>query len=318
MAFSLATYNTQDLLSPVPVTGLEPSPMIVAAHEAKLRATADILQRLDADIVCLQEVESRELIDRVLTHLPPGFRPYPTVLVGQVRDRRGLRLAILSRFPLVGDPRSHGPAESPDGFRLPMTEAGAVASEVHHFRRGLLEAVFDVPGQGAARVYCVHLKSNYPMFHQPPKDQGDYGEGLVRAALVRMAEAIRLRRLVDEAMARDPSTGVIVAGDFNETEGSIVLRVVAGDRPEGLKRGWGAGALHHASMLVPAEQRWSNLFRGRRELLDHILVSDAMRARLRDARLYNDALYPAREALGEAASLAPDSDHAPFVVDFNT
>lgn len=318
MSFTLATYNTQDLLELVPPEGQTLAPAMVGAHQAKLRAAADILTRLDADIVCLQEVESRELIDRVLAHLPPGFRPYGTTLVGQVRDRRGLRLAILSRFPVIGDPRSHGPAESPDGFRLPVTEAAAPPGEVHHFRRGLLESVFDVPGRGALRVFCVHLKSNYPVFHQPPKDQGDYGEGLVRAAMVRMAEAIRLRRLVDEALLKEPETGVVVAGDFNETEGSIVLRVVAGDRPEGLKRGWAAGALHHASMLVPADQRWSSMFRGRKELLDHILLSDKLRARLCDARLYNDALYPARETLGEAASLAPDSDHAPFVVEFHS
>lgn len=319
MPFTIASFNARDLVPPAPAPAGAGGPSaeeLEAAHQARLRSVARTLTRLDADVVCLQEVNSEDIVRKVLGLLPPDCASYREVIVGRCLDKRGLRLAILSRFELDGPVRHHDASEEPRGFGLPAPEAGLPVTGPFHFRRGMLEATVRVPGIGPLTVMSVHLKSNYPVHLSPPRTQGDHGEGLIRAAMVRMAEALRIRRIADERLVANPDALLAVGGDFNEVDTALVHRIISGDRPEEIRLSLAGGTLYPCSAAVPSGQRYSNLYRGRRELLDHILVSEALHARFAEATILNDALYEPEEALGTRAVLCPDSDHAPVLARF--
>lgn len=313
MPFSLATFNVADLLDE---SATAASAETVFTLEDKLKSVARVLQRLDADVLCLQEVGSERILTRCLAKMPPDFRPYAHVLVGPGQDLRGIRLAILSRFPMVGKLYHHDIREEPEGFRLPSPSGGRNLDEVLQFRRGMLEAAFEIPGIGPIRVFCVHFKSNFPVLPSPPRTQGDLAEGWVRAGLYRLAEALQTRKLVDVRLKEDPDQMLAVAGDFNEADRSLVHRVVLGDRPDGLLNRLETGALIPCSASIAEESRWSNMYRGKKDLLDHILISEGLHTRFTEARLFNETYYAPPDVFGWQPAIGPDSDHAPMLASF--
>jgi predicted extracellular nuclease len=67
---------------------------------------------------------------------------------------------------------------------------------------------------------------------------------------------------------------------------------------------------------VPADRRWSVLHHGRRQMLDHILASQALHGRFRSIEVHNEALSD--ELIGYARHMcASASAHAPVVAEFD-
>lgn len=163
---------------------------------------ADALLQLDADVVCLQEVENRFALEEfVRAYLPDSG--YQVVLV-EGNDDRGIDVALLSRLPI----------ESTTSYRHLrfVDEAGAE----HGFQRDLLRV--RIGGALQADMFVVHLKS------QSGGDEADR----VRAAEARAAAAILRAEL-----ARDPAWRAIVAGDFNEVLGEPTLDAFLGPAAAG-------------------------------------------------------------------------------------
>src|SRR5262249_23920089 len=96
-------------------------------------------------------------------------------------------------------------------------------------------------------------------------------------------------------------------GDMNDGPSSVVVNTLCGGGPTKLLR---------CAERVPIERRDSVIHRGRGEQIDHILVSEVLFERLREARFVNETLrdhgpYP------QSSAPSLDSDHAPFVVSFD-
>ncbi len=79
---------------------------------------------------------------------------------------------------------------------------------------------------------------------------------------VRQAEVVR--GFVDDLLAVDPRANVVVAGDLNDFQFSPTLHTLT----EG-------GALEALVETLPPGQRYSYIYEGRSQVLDHILVSSA-------------------------------------------
>jgi predicted extracellular nuclease len=112
-------------------------------------------------------------------------------------------------------------------------------------------------------VIANHLKSKTqddPIFgrFQPP-DQ--------RTVPQRVAQAEILDDFVDEILAIDPNAYVIVLGDLNDFYFSDALGVLKG------------GVLTNLMETIPAEERYTFVFDGNAQTLDHILVSPRIAAR---------------------------------------
>lgn len=319
MGFSLATFNVRDFFddeAPQVIGELDRGEYTPEKRErargllrAKVESVASVVCRLDADVVCFQEVKNERVCRLVVDQLEGRVQSYSTVVVGGGEDQRGIRTAVISRLALAGEPRRHTSFEDPAGFSLPRVAEGDPDPAVHHFRRGLLEVPLRMRDGGRLVLFNLHLKSNNPVHFRPAASQGDLAEAMVRASLLRLAEAVRVRRLCDERLAEAECPHVVVAGDFNEGPDSLVLRAIAGDAVEEVRRGL-PGALHSATAGLPADRRWSIHWRGRRELLDHVLVSRSLWSRFQEARILNEVLHDPDACLRERAREGAESDHA--------
>ncbi len=165
------------------------------ASDARLARLAAILIRLDADVVCLQEVENRWLLEQ-FNRESLGSLGYEVVLL-EGNDGRGIDVALLSRLP-VGAVTSYRHLRFADAEGRPQ-----------RFRRDLLRVRIGAPLN--ADVYVVHLKSQHG---------GD------PADVARLAEATQVAEILGAELERDAGYRALVAGDFNDVPESPTLRVL--------------------------------------------------------------------------------------------
>ena len=132
------------------------------------------------------------------------------------------------------------------------------------------------------------------------------GEALTEPRRVR--EAQWNAHLVDQILAADPDAYVVVLGDLNDYYDSAPLRALTQGDTLG-------GQLVNVLGTLPPEERYSYIFQGVSQLLDHILATPALAARhVRVDVLHINADYPPPDP----ADLRPFhcSDHDPVVVTF--
>ncbi len=308
MDVTLATFNLENL-------GIRPgeeSPEVLAwlgGHQAALR---DTIRRLDADAVAFQEVVDPALLGPLLEGLD-----YPHVALGE-RGESLLRTGVFSRYPL-GPAR---PVAAGTEVSLRDEKTGLEVTVRGPFSRPALQVEWEVPGL-ATTLLVVHWKSKIPSFTpsrrpagEPWASLGDAGEGRLVTEAKRLAQAVELRRAVDQLLARDPGARLAVLGDFNDVLEAEALRIVRGDAQACRSPGLLAQELLPCELSIPPEQRYSQVYRGRPEMLDHIFFSRALLPHFVGARVLNEFLRDAEEGPepGRAADLG--SDHAPLVATF--
>ena len=234
-------------------------------------ASALTLRAAGADVVCLQEVEGHKALkafnERYLRRV--GLRPYPHVLILEGNDRRGIDVALLSRFPVV-HLRSHVGLRYADlGLAKPKyTESERV------FQRDCLEATLDVAGRPFA-VFVCHFKS-----------MGLSGEddGRAKTRPIREAEAMGVRRAVEGLFADPARADWAICGDLNdytETDGAPDPEHALRPLLEGL------GAVDLVKRIAEPRERWTHFYPRERSYrqLDYVLVSPALAARAGPAEI---------------------------------
>jgi predicted extracellular nuclease len=167
-------------------------------------------------------------------------------------------------------------------------------------------------------VVANHFSSkgdDRPLFgrYQPPNRLTEYESGNTEDGW-RHAQAQAINDFVDEILAVEPDANVIVLGDindfeFSETVGVLTGQLVAmpgGPDPDGSgPTAAGAGRIMTTLFeLLPAQERYSYVFEGNSQVLDQILVSNAL--------LALDPSYDVVHVNAEFAGQA--SDHDPSVM----
>jgi endonuclease/exonuclease/phosphatase family metal-dependent hydrolase len=293
----LATFNLKDFFLP----RKDEEKKVV---EAKVANIAKALERADADIVALQEVGEPSLVERVVQNV--GALGYGVPLFGS-QDRRGIRNAILSRLPVQwsqvhkattldfptfvdGDP-------PPFPNRIPL-------------RRGIVHVRVDGGALGEVDVLTAHFKSNLPAEKKTPDGKElpdntpfEVGQSAVRSLVQRAAEALFVRKLVDDVFAHSPDHSICVMGDLNDTLDSLPISLVRGIDTKNKHH------LHPAALLVPEDRRFSCFHGGSPTLIDHILLSETLHKALKGFEIHNETLrYHGPHV--EDPPLTEDSDHA--------
>lgn len=209
----------------------------------ELELLASSIRALDADVVALQEVESRGYLERFLTVFLSDMN-YEHVVHYEGNDLRGIDVCLISRLP-IGPVRSHRHLSftGPDGAE-------------RRFNRDLLAVTIEPPGGPPLEVWVVHLKSN--------------SGGREAAEPIRLAEATAVRRLLDERLADDPAARIAVVGDYNDIWGSPTLSTIVG---EGQLALWSAAS----TLEGPVPDTYN---RGEHQsMIDFILCSPALAER---------------------------------------
>ena len=241
---TLATYNVRNLFDGVDHpyhddegTGMKP-------RDEMMRVAAT-MKEINADVIALQEVETRGYLQRFVDVFLPEMG-YQHVVHYEGNDQRGIDVCIVSRVP-IGRVVSHRHLtfQGPDGAW-------------RHFNRDILRVELLPVDGDPFEAWVVHLKSNYG--------------GREAAEPIRLAEAAQLRKLIDLRLRANPQADFLVCGDFNDYADSPTLRAIVGDGTSG-------PVLRTLYDQVPESDRVTYNREPYREMIDFILCSPSMAER---------------------------------------
>ncbi|MBT5413002.1 MAG: endonuclease [Rhodospirillaceae bacterium] len=301
---------------------------------ARIEALRPVLLRLDADILCLQEVNAQgrkhherrfDALDALLAETP--YADYERATTESPSGHGGYdvhNLVILGRFPLRGRRQlRHELVEAPR-YRPATADPRPKEAEPLEWDRPILWAEFALPSGAPLHVLNLHLRAPRP---QPVPGQREgrawrsvegWAEGLFMASVKRAGQALEARRLVDTIFDADPAARLAVCGDFNADGRELPLRIVMGP-DEGDEAAFSdallARRLHALERAVPAEARYSVLHAGRPTMLDHVLVSAALKRAHLGSEIDNADLPDEVTALD--IERVAGSFHAPVAVEFD-
>lgn len=320
----LATFNLENL-------DLPPRAKIPLA--ARAEALRPALLRLEADILCLQEVNGQHVPgrpERVLAALDQLLEgtPYADYERISTRAADGIgvadvhNLVTLSRFPIRSERLiQHSLVPAPH-YRMVTAIPRPAEREEITFNRPLLVAEIELPGGEHLTVVNLHLRA--PLAAAIPGQKvsafvwrtvGGWAEGYFLSSMRRAGQALELRLLLEEMFEADPHRLIAIAGDFNAEDHDTALRIVIGAEEE-----TGNGALSPRSLVLldrslPADRRWSVLHHGRPQMLDHILASRALYGHFRSIDVHNETVEDELVGFGKSTR-SPASYHAPLVAEF--
>jgi endonuclease/exonuclease/phosphatase family metal-dependent hydrolase len=152
--------------------------------DQRKQRVADVLKLLDADVVALEEVENRGVLEQFVKEYLPKMG-YEVVLI-EGNDRRGIDNALLSRLPI-------GAVTSYRHLKLTRDNGSQ-----YQFGRDLLRVHI---ADWETDVFVVHFKSQH---------------GGRKSDSKRQAEAAKVAEILNAERAGRPGYRAIVAGDFNE------------------------------------------------------------------------------------------------------
>jgi endonuclease/exonuclease/phosphatase family metal-dependent hydrolase len=241
----IATYNIEnycpvDRLTDAGYRSDYPKP------ESEKQALREVIRRIDADVLALQEMGPRPYLEELRRDLRAEGLDYAFCALAEAGDANR-HVALLSRRPLIGVV-THADLEFPYlGGRETV-------------KRGLLEAKI-MTASGVLTIFAVHLKSHLTEHPDDPE-----------AALRRAAEAAAVRDCVLRRVANPASARFVILGDCNDGRRSVALAR--------LQR---RGSMPVSERLPAADSRgetWTEIWRRQDTYseLDHILVSPALRA----------------------------------------
>ncbi len=169
---------------------LKPDERTAPKSVADLRAMAQVIDRMNVDVLGVEEVENRSVLERLNRHLK---RPFLHIELMEGNDFRGIDVGVMSRLPIVRS-MSH---------RLrPLAQEHRFSRDFPVFRIRLSKTeTFDLG--------VVHLKSK-----RGKKARSDGW---------RKAEADEIARIAKNRSKDVGNLGLVVVGDFNDYKKSAPL-----------------------------------------------------------------------------------------------
>lgn len=302
--------------------------------EARVEALAPMLERLDADVLCLQEVQAekphrhgpREMraLDAVLA--PTRYRGFHRAFTpgksGGGADVHNL--VVLSRYPIVEHRTIWNELVPPLRYAA-VTAPGGSARRGEELRwdRPLLHVVLDV---GPRRLHVVSLHLRAPIATALPAQKlspsrwrtvAGWAEGMFLAGLKRTGQAFEARLVLERVFEADgDGAWIAVVGDLNADLEETPLRTLLADPSETGNPALAGRALFATETSLPPEARFSVLHQGKKRLLDHVLVSGALATAHVRTEIHNEQLADEYEAF-VAGTFTPGSFHAPVVTELD-
>lgn len=263
----------------------------------------DILARdiainlLAPDIIGVQEIQDA---DGAGTGSNLSGTVTANLLISAIRAAGGPNYAYVEVAPVTpnstgGEPNGNirnGFFYNVDRVSFVANSAIAVPGSAFNGSRQPLAAqfVFNEQTITAISVHSTSRGGSDPLFGatQPPVDAGDGA---------RTAQATALRAYIDGLLGADPAANIAVLGDFNGFTFENAIQA--------LERG---GALTDLNRLLAPEERYSFVFEGNAQALDHILVTAGLAANAQYDAVHLNAEQPDTPARG--------TDHDPQIASF--
>lgn len=239
-------------------------------YDAHVNDVGTVLAAENPDIVVFAEVENTRVLDAIGEKMGGGYTA--TLVPGN--DPRLVHIGVLSRVPFT-DVVSHKDDE--------FAQVGEQAP-LYTYVRDCLELHLTYAGKEIV-LLGVHFRS---------KGQPDANPPVPDDANRRAAEAEHTRLIANELTGANPALGLVVLGDFNDLPGSYPYNVVAGNDYE------------NAPDALPEGERYSYIYNGTKELIDHQLSNPVMSA----------WLDPASVTIVHSDTVDDASDHSPVIATY--
>jgi endonuclease/exonuclease/phosphatase family metal-dependent hydrolase len=308
----VGTWNLENLFMP----GGDFGPRDETAYRRKLAGLARLIGDAGVDVLAVQEVGDPDALADLATLLTGDWHH---VTSRHFEKAHAIRVGFLSRLPMevVADA-----AEFP--AQLGTVRTGDDGTAIDRMGRGALAVRVAVPGRELVLV-AAHLKSKLLSFPAAggksrftPKDEGERARYAAYALNRRTAEAVTVRALADELLAGEGRTRpVMVMGDLNDEPQAATTQILLG--PPGSELGTAgadrpdkgdASRLWNLAPRIPEQERFSRVYHGKGELIDHILVSQSLLAGTQDVHMAHAGPLPSVTDDANARRDAPASDHA--------
>lgn len=304
----VGTWNVENLFRP----GSDAGPDSDAAYDAKLTALARTITGLAPDVLAVQEIGDPKALADLVTRLDGRWH---SELADP--DGRGIRVGVLSRLPLsdveqvVAFPKGLRPIQVDDTDTI-----------LHQMGRPALRVRVTVNSTTVDVVSC-HLKSKlltFPGGRFSPTDEDERARFAVYALHRRAAEAATVRAYATALLAgHGQQRALLVTGDLNDEPQAATTQLLHGppgseigtpghDRPD---KGDGQ-RLWNLAPLIPDNERFTRIYNGRRELIDHLLVSHAL-VNAVEAVTTGEVDIPSITDQPAQSRDQPGSDHRPVV-----
>ncbi|QID18255.1 endonuclease [Nitrogeniibacter mangrovi] len=290
--------------------------------------------RLDADLLCLQEVHGQELadhtgdrpsraliaLDTVLAGTPAaGFHRACTLTSGVPYNERNL--VVLSRYPIVSASQYRNHFIDHLLYRKVTAIPAETDARDVRWERPILHVQVDHPHFGLIHVINLHLKSRLSSNIEGQRagyawhSAAGWAEGYFLSSMKRVGQALETRMLIDHLFDLEPEARILVCGDFNSEPGEVPVEAICGRVENTGNPALRERVLISCSRSVAASIRFSHLHEGHGNLLDHLLMSQAMLPYLHRVQIHNEDLHD--ESLPFTSDRKyPESDHAPFLAEF--
>jgi predicted extracellular nuclease len=131
----------------------------------------------------------------------------------------------------------------------------------------------------------------------------------------RVGQALETRMLIDSIFGEDEEALIACCGDFNADLEEVPVQAIRGD-VESTGNGKLAGrVMVPTENSVPESARYSLFHLGRKEMIDHLLVSRSLLRYHRRSEIHNELLHDESAAFATDEKY-PESDHAPVIAEF--
>jgi endonuclease/exonuclease/phosphatase family metal-dependent hydrolase len=291
------------------------------ALKPRIEALRPKILELEADILCLQEVNAQKIrgqskrqfpaLDLLLeeTHYLNYHRVVSEREPGLGPDNRH-NLVILSRYPITASDclfqhHAHPPLWQPNSADPSYDGPQNVV-----FERPILMAEIDIGTQKPLHLFTVHLRAPIAAMIRGAKlpdrswkSISAWAEGYQLSVLKQTAQALELRLAVEALFDKDEGAQIILTGDFNATGETGTLRLLRADLDDTGSPDLVSRKLYQLDRSLPQEERQTVIHRGLGQALDHVLASASMSDRTVDMKVFN-------HGLPDEVFDAEDSDYA--------
>jgi endonuclease/exonuclease/phosphatase family metal-dependent hydrolase len=256
--------------------------------DAAVKNTARVISDVDADLICLIEVEDRNLLQKFhddllyKDYLQPSGRPaYSHVLLVDGNDPRGIDVAFLTRLPVLAMLSHIHEFTDYEG------------RQVRTFSRDCLEVQLQAPDGKALYLKINHFKS---MGYSPRTDP--------QSNRRRLGQAKRVAELLDQHDLENEY--VIVAGDLNSDPSSPSMEPLVNRL-----------GLYNSNLSLAANDRGT--YSTGKKQLDYLLVSEALKQCLQTVQIERRGVFAKSKWVpypSVKSKRTQASDHAAVVAEF--
>ncbi|MCK7612375.1 endonuclease/exonuclease/phosphatase family protein [Roseibium sediminicola] len=298
----------------------------------RLDALRPKILELDADILCLQEVNAQKLkgmparqfqaLDLLLEATP--YRSFHRATSERPSgkgpgDRHNL--VILSRYPITRTESLYQAHAHPPHWQPKTAQPAYDRPQRIEFDRPVLKAEIDIGTGKPLHLFCVHLRAPIAAMIRGGKrpdrrwrSVSAWAEGYQLSVLKQTAQALELRLAVEDLFAEDRQAQIVLAGDFNATSETGTIRLLRADPDDTGSPELADHRLYQLDAALPPEKRKTVIHRGKGQALDHILASAEMAGRTTDLKVFNYDLQD--EVLNNNGEDYAGSYHAAMLAEF--